>query len=172
LADWFGHRNLLLMAMAPALVGHFGLALSGNVLEIIFFRTLIGFGYAIATLAFQDYVLDLLPKEQRVRSLGFVTAALFGGIFAGTSLGGILADRLRASAVFYVSAGLVVTSAVLTLRFVPSGQRARDAEPAGAARGCGCGNLARPSVHGASPALPSRRTCCCKPSSATSLPFS
>jgi len=41
-----------LIAMAPALVGHFGLALSDNVLEIIFFRTLIGFGYAIATLAF------------------------------------------------------------------------------------------------------------------------
>src|SRR6185295_897562 len=129
LADRFGHRNLLLIAMAPALVGHFGLALSDNVLEIIFFRTLIGFGYAIATLAFQDYVLDLLPKEQRVRSLGFVTAALFGGIFAGTALGGILADRLGASAVFYVSAGLVLTSAILTLRFVPSGPRARMGDP-------------------------------------------
>ena len=61
-ADRWGHRNLLLMAMAPAVVGHFGLALSANVLEIIFFRTLIGFGYAIATLAFQDYVLDLLAQ--------------------------------------------------------------------------------------------------------------
>src|SRR2546423_14823731 len=91
----------------------------------IYFRTLTGFAYAIATLAFQDYVLDILPKEQRVRSLGFVTAALFGGIFAGTALGGILADRLGASAVFYVSAGLVLTSAVLTLLFVPSGPPAR-----------------------------------------------
>jgi MFS family permease len=130
LADKLGHRNLLLMAMAPALAGHVGLALSGNVLEIIFFRTLIGFGYAIATLAFQDYVLDVLPKEQRARSLGFVTAALFGGIFAGTALGGILADRLGASAVFYISAGLVLTSAMLTLQLVPSGQRMRSAEPA------------------------------------------
>src|SRR5262249_42279562 len=80
--------------------------------------------------AFQDYVLDILPKEQRVRSLGFVTAALFGGIFAGTALGGILADRLGPSAVFYVSAGLIVASALLTLRLVPSGQRTRSAEPA------------------------------------------
>ena len=128
LADKWGHRNLLLAAMAPALVGHIGLALSANVLEIILFRTLIGFGYAIATLAFQDYVLDVLPKEQRVSSLGFVTAALFGGIFAGTALGGILADRLGTSAVFYVSAGLVLASAALTLRFVPSGRRALGAE--------------------------------------------
>jgi predicted MFS family arabinose efflux permease len=129
LSDKLGHRNLLLLAMAPPLVGHIGLALSANVLEIILFRTLIGFGYAIATLVFQDYVLDVLPKEQRARSLGFVTAALFGGIFAGTALGGILADRLGAGAVFYVSAGLVLASAILTLRLVPSGLRMRIAEP-------------------------------------------
>ncbi len=130
LSDRFGHRNLLLMAMTPALAGHIGLALSTDVLEIILFRTLIGFGYAIVTLAFQDYVLDVLPREQRTRSLGFVTAALFGGIFAGTALGGILADRLGLSAVFTVSAGLVLISAMLTLRLVPSGIRPRTAEPA------------------------------------------
>src|SRR4029078_11746742 len=35
LADRWGHRNLLLLAMAPAVIGHFGLALAANVLEII-----------------------------------------------------------------------------------------------------------------------------------------
>src|SRR5262249_28656773 len=122
LPDKSGHRNLLLLAMAPSIVAHIGLALSSNVVEIILFRTLTGFGYAIATLAFQDYVIDILPKEQRVRSLGFVTAALFGGIFAGTALGGILADRLGPSAVFYVSACLILASALLTLRLRPAGQ--------------------------------------------------
>jgi predicted MFS family arabinose efflux permease len=119
LADRFGHRNLLLAAAVPTIFGHLGLYFSTNVAEIILFRSISGLGYAIATLACQDYVLDVTPKEDRNRSLGLFTAAMFSGIFAGAALGGVLADRLGQDSVFAISAVLVAISVLLAYRMMP-----------------------------------------------------
>lgn len=120
LAERFGHRNLLLFAVVPTLLAHLGLYFSTSVIEIVLFRSITGLGYAIATLACQDYVLDIVPRESRNRSLGLFTAAMYSGIFAGTALGGVLADRLGQSMVFAISAGLVLLSGILTVRLLPS----------------------------------------------------
>jgi|GEM_PF-1694601 len=119
LSERLGHRRLLLLAIAPTLLGHIGLYFSTDVIQIVCFRTLTGLGYAIATLCCQDYVLDVVPRKDRNRSLGLFTAALFSGIFAGAALGGVLADRLGQNEVFAVSAGLVLISAYLTYRLLP-----------------------------------------------------
>jgi predicted MFS family arabinose efflux permease len=120
LAAHFGHRKLILLAVVPNLAAHVGLYLSTNVIEIVLFRTIAGFGYAIVTLACQDYVLDLVPKEQRTRSLGIYSGVLFAGIFCGTAMGGVLADRLGYDVVFLVSAALVFISGLLVYRLLPS----------------------------------------------------
>ncbi|HEX6144763.1 MAG TPA: MFS transporter [Geminicoccaceae bacterium] len=114
----FGHRRLLLLAALPTLAAHIGLYLASGVPEIVLYRTLTGLGYAIATLACQDYVLDIVPRDQRDRSLGMFSTVLFGGIFCGTALGGVLADRIGQPAVFLVSGGLIVASAALIARFL------------------------------------------------------
>ena len=119
LADRFGHRKLILMAVVPTLATHLGLYLSTNVIEIVLFRTVAGFGYGIVTLACQDYVLDVVPKDQRTRALGSYTGVLFAGIFCGTALGGVLADRLGQDTVFLVSAALVLASGLLIHRLLP-----------------------------------------------------
>ncbi len=126
LAERLGHRNLLLIAVVPTLLAHLGLYFSTNVIEIVLFRMVTGLGFAIATLACQDYVLDIVPREYRNRSLGLFTAAMFSGIFAGTALGGVLADRLGQSTVFAVSAGLVLVSGILTYRLLPAIARERE----------------------------------------------
>ena len=120
LAERFGHRRLLLFAVAPTLLAHVGLYFSTDVIQIVLFRTITGLGYAIATLACQDYVLDAVPRKDRNRSLGLFTAAMFSGIFAGTALGGVLADRLGQNSVFAISAGLVLISGFLTYRLLPA----------------------------------------------------
>lgn len=120
LAERFGHRKLLLFAVVPTVIAHIGLYAATSTVEIILFRTLSGFGYAIATLVCQDYVLDVVPPESRNRSLGLFTAALFGGIFAGTAMGGILADRFGPSFVFMISAVLVMVSGMLALKLMPA----------------------------------------------------
>ena len=134
LADRFGHRKLILLAAVPAIAAHVGLYLSTNVIEIVLFRTVAGFAYAIVTLACQDYVLDVVPKEQRVRSLGIYSGVLFAGIFCGTAMGGVLADRLGQDTVFLVSAALVVVSALLVYRLLP-GRRLPQAAGVGSADG-------------------------------------
>jgi len=119
LADRFGHRKLLLLASLPIIASHLGLYFSSNVVEIVLFRTVSGFGYAIFVLACQDYVLDIMPKQQRSQSLGIYSGVLFAGVFCGTAMGGVLADRLGMDTVFVVSAVLVLFSGILIYRLMP-----------------------------------------------------
>ena len=119
LADRFGHRKLLLLAVVPIIASHLGLYFSTNVIEIVLFRTVSGFGYAIFVLACQDYVLDIMPKEQRSQSLGIYSGVLFAGVFCGTAMGGVLADRLGMDTVFLVSAILVLLSGILIYHLMP-----------------------------------------------------
>ncbi|MEM7223018.1 MAG: MFS transporter [Pseudomonadota bacterium] len=120
LAERFGHRKLLLMAILPTMLAHLGLYFATDVIQIVVFRTITGLGYAIVALCCQDYVLDVVPGKDRNRSLGLFTAAMFSGIFAGAALGGVLADRLGQHEVFAVSAGLVLVSGYLTYRLLPA----------------------------------------------------
>ena len=124
LATRFGYRAFMLLMSAPTIVAYVGLYFSTNVIEIIVFRTVSGFGYATIMLACQDYVLDVAPKEQRSRSLGIYSGVLYSGVFCGTAMGGVLADRLGQHMVFLVSAALMVVAGLLVHRLVP-GRRAR-----------------------------------------------
>ncbi|MBR9873524.1 MFS transporter [Vibrio sp. J1-1] len=115
-----GHRKLLLWAMVPAVFIQIGLYFSTSVTEIIFFRTLSGFGYAIATLTYQDYVIDMISPQRRTQSLGNFTAVLVGGIFCGTATGAILADRLGQHSVFLISSVLVALACLLITLLLPA----------------------------------------------------
>ena len=134
LAQRVGHRAQVLAAAGLAAISNIGLFVAGNVLEIILYSALNGLGFALASLACQDYVIDRLPKEERSRKLGLVSAALFGGVLAGTALGGVIADRIGQRPVFLVCAALVLVSAGLIVRLVPR-QRPAPAADAGENRG-------------------------------------
>ncbi|MDF1585806.1 MFS transporter [Marinimicrococcus flavescens] len=118
LAEWLGRRPLLVLATIPALVAHIGLFYATSVPEIVGWRVLTGLGYALVTLACQDYVLDTVTGRERAQAMGLFTTVLFAGIFSGTALGGVLADRLGQENVFLLSAALVAAAAVLVARLV------------------------------------------------------
>ncbi|MFC3326628.1 MFS transporter [Mesorhizobium cantuariense] len=118
LAGWLGPRRLLILAAAPTIAAHLWLYWASSVLEIVASRTILGVGYAFVTLACQDYVIDNTPRDERDRSLGMFSTVLYGGIFCGTALGGVLADRLGQTNVFLLSAILVVVSALLIFSLV------------------------------------------------------
>jgi len=115
----FGHRSVLVIGVIPALLGQIGLATADSAMEIVAYRTVTGFGYAIVTLVCQDYVIDVSPAKAQHHALAQFSLVLFGGVFAGTALGGVLADRLGFSAVFMISAGLILIAGVLFLRLLP-----------------------------------------------------
>ncbi|MHA1547583.1 MAG: MFS transporter, partial [Alphaproteobacteria bacterium] len=113
LAQRFGRRRLMLIAAAPTVVAHIGLYFAASVTEIVLWRSLTGVGYALVTLACQDYVIDTSPRAERDRSLGMFSLVLFAGIFCGAALGGVLADRLGQANVFLLSAALIALSSLL-----------------------------------------------------------
>jgi predicted MFS family arabinose efflux permease len=116
-----GVRPVLVLAALPTLVAHIGLYLAETAQEIIFWRTVSGFGYAFVTLACQDYVLDSVSRHERDRSLGMFTLVLIGGVFAGAAIGGVLADRLGQQNVFIVSTVLIAISALLAVWLIAPG---------------------------------------------------
>ena len=124
LSERWGYRKLLLMALIPVLFSNTGMYFATNVVEIFILRAVAGAGYAFVVLACQDYVIDVVPKDQRTQSMGIFSATLFGGIFAGTALGGVLADRFGASTVFLVSAVMVALSGIIFSRMIAPGRRA------------------------------------------------
>lgn len=115
-SERLGHRRLLLVAAIPSALSHLGLYFATSVPEIVLWRTVTGFGYALVSLACQDYVIDNVPRDQRDRSLGMFQTVLFGGIFCGTALGGVLADRLGQANVFLLSVLLIGLSSLLVHR--------------------------------------------------------
>lgn len=114
LVERIGVRGLFLAAAVPTLVAHVGLYAAGTAQEIILWRTVTGFGYALVTLAAQDYVIGIAPRAERDEMLGHFTLVHFAGVFSGVALGGVLADRLGPANVFLVSAILIAASVVLS----------------------------------------------------------
>ena len=119
LANRFGHRQLCLFAVIPTMLAHLAMSIADSVTQLIFLRIITGFSYAVVTLACQDYILDVVAKARRSRSLSLFTSVMFGGLFIGTAIGGILADRLGQPPVFVASAILVAVFGVLTHQLLP-----------------------------------------------------
>lgn len=115
----FGYRNLFLAGAGMSMLANVGLFAADNIVHLIACLALNGLGFILASLSCQDYVLDMLPPAVRSRSIGLIRTAMFSGVFAGTALGGIIADRMGQRAVFIVCAVVMAVSAGLIWRYVP-----------------------------------------------------
>jgi MFS family permease len=118
LISMFGQRGLFLIGIVPAALSHLGMVFADNVVQIIGLRTMTGVGYALATIACLEYVLDRVGTKGRTKGIGAFVAVVVGGTFVGTALGGIIADRLGYSTVFFISFALVVIAGLLGLRLI------------------------------------------------------
>jgi ABC-type uncharacterized transport system substrate-binding protein/predicted MFS family arabinose efflux permease len=115
----FGYRNLFLAGAGMCMLANVGLFAADNIVHLIACLALNGLGFVLASLSCQDYVLDILPPAVRSRSIGLIRTAMFSGVFAGTALGGIIADRMGQRAVFIVCAVVMAVSAVLIRHNMP-----------------------------------------------------
>jgi len=118
LVSAFGQRGLFLIGIVPAALSHLGMVFADNVVQIIVLRTMTGVGYALATIACLEYVLDRISASGRAKGIGAFVAVVIGGTFVGTALGGIIADRLGYSTVFFISFSLVILAGLLALRLM------------------------------------------------------
>jgi len=122
LGQKIGYRQLFIAAALLTAVAKLGLLSAPSILVATLWQSLNGALFVLAMLACQDYLLDLLPAKERVRSMAIFRAVLFSGVFAGTAIGGILADRIGEPAVFAFCAGLAVIAAgLIWLQMAPLG---------------------------------------------------
>jgi predicted MFS family arabinose efflux permease len=118
----FGQRGLFLIGLVAAAGSHLGMVFADNVFEIMGLRALTGVGYALATIASLEYLLERMERGSRARGIGVFVGVVIGGTFAGTALGGIFAERLGYDAVFIISFFIVVAAGVLAMRMMQPGR--------------------------------------------------
>ena len=128
LARRFGARRLFLASVPPTVLALAVIGFSGDVVGITFWRGVMAVFYATATIACQEYAIRAAPDRGSARSVGAFVAVIYGGVFCGSALGGLLAGRFGFEAAFVSGAAIAVLSGVLGL-FAMRG-RAGDPEPA------------------------------------------
>lgn len=118
LASRFVPTTIFLVALAPVAVSHIGLSFAATPLEFILWRAIAGAGYALATIACQDYALRAAGSRGNAAAMSGFVAAVIGGTFCGTAVGGILADRIGTGPTFIFGALLVAAAAIIATRMM------------------------------------------------------
>lgn len=125
-----GHRRTMLAGAATATVGLLASAMAHSVLDLLLWRSLCAFGYAMVFVAAQSYVLDHAPRQQRAKSFALFVGAIMAATVCGPSIGGILADNVGVRPTFVVAALLAALS-ILVIRQLPDNRpRHADDHPA------------------------------------------
>jgi DHA1 family multidrug resistance protein-like MFS transporter len=111
MCDRVGVKKILLFVIIGNVIAYSGMALSSNVLQIIFFRSLQGCFGGISTVMFTLVALDAKPSELK-NALSYQMAAQTVGGLVSPGIGGALASIIGYRLTF-------ATSAVLFLLILP-----------------------------------------------------
>jgi predicted MFS family arabinose efflux permease len=128
LARRFGARRVFLASVPPAVLALAAMGFSGSVVGIAFWRGVMAVFYATATIACQEYAIRAAADRGSGRPVGAFIAVVYGGVFCGSALGGVLAGRFGFEAAFVSGAAIAILSGLLAM--VAMRGRAGDPEPA------------------------------------------
>lgn len=131
LARRIGPRRVFLACAPATALALAGLAWAETVAEIAFWRGAVAVLYALATIACHQYAIAATTRSGDTRSTGTYVGAIFGGVFCGSAVGGIVAGSFGFEAAFLLGAAIALGAAPLA-RSAMSGE-AGDAAPRRAA---------------------------------------
>jgi len=115
LARRFGPRQLFLASVLPSVLALVGLGFSDSVMAITFWRSVMGIFFATASIACQEYAMRAAVTHGSARPLSAFVAVVFGGVFCGSALGGVIAGRFGFEVTFLFGALLAALSGCLGL---------------------------------------------------------
>ncbi len=109
----------------PFITGAFitaaGLILTGlavNLFDLLIYRSITAVGYGIVYITCQGYITDNTTQDNRTRGMGIFLISFFSGTLCGSAIGGIISDRVGYRPTFFLSALLVIFSALLVYRVI------------------------------------------------------
>ncbi len=109
----FGARRLFLFSVPGAGLALVGLGLSTTLIEITVWQGVMAVFYAVAAISCQEYAIRAAGEKGGARAVGAFVAVIYGGLFCGSALGGLLAGRFGFAAAFLTGAALAVVSLAL-----------------------------------------------------------
>jgi len=144
LARRFGARRLFLASVPPTALALMAMGFSSSLVEITLWRGVMAVFYATATIACQEYTIRAAGGQAGARPFGAFIAVVYGGVFCGSALGGLVAGRFGIGAAFVTGAVIALLSGLLGAAAMRgrAGDRAGASQPesplpAAATRGLG-----------------------------------
>jgi MFS family permease len=115
LARRFGPRRLFLASVLPAVLALAAMGFSDSVAAITFWRGLLAIFYATATIACQEYAMRASLGRASTRPFSVFITVVYGGVFCGSALGGVLAGRFGFAAALMVGAAITFLAGILAM---------------------------------------------------------
>jgi MFS family permease len=117
-SERYGSRRIFLIGLVPTVAGFIGCAVAGTIHELILWRGTTALGYAMVTIACQEYVIGVDASGSRVRSVSIFVGVIVSATMCGTAIGGILADRIGYRPVFVLAAALAIVAGFIAQRML------------------------------------------------------
>lgn len=111
-----GARRLFVASMPPIALGLVGMGVASSVVEIAVWRGVIGAAYATASAACQLYAIGAAGEGGTGRAASAAVAVIFGGVFCGSAIGGVIAARFGFTVTFVIAAVIVAGAGALAFK--------------------------------------------------------
>ncbi|MFE5481198.1 MFS transporter [Streptomyces sp. NPDC056527] len=125
LGDMYGKRRMLLVSVAPLVLGSVVCALSSSVVPMIVGRGLQGMGMGVVPLGI-SLLRDVLPAERLGGSIALISASMGVGGALGLPFAAAVAENASWRVLFWVAAALSLAVGVLIRLLVPAGRTDSD----------------------------------------------
>ncbi|TDT94877.1 MULTISPECIES: MDR family MFS transporter [Azorhizobium] len=135
LSDVHGRRMMMLIAISIFSVGSLACALAPNMVVLIFARGLQGLGGGGLISLAQTIIADIVSPRERGRYQGYFASVFMASSLCGPVLGGVLAQHLHWSLIFWINLPLGLAAYFMTdrqLRRLPRHERKAKVDVIGA----------------------------------------
>lgn len=119
-AERFGVKRVLLFALLIFMLGSFCSAISGTLSQLIFSRILQGMGAALMVPVVRITVMKIVPKEQFMAAMLYVTLPGQVGPLLGPSVGGLIVQFSSWHWIFLINIPVGLIAAFLILKLLPN----------------------------------------------------
>ena len=107
-----GWKTPFMTGLGCIFVGTAGCLISKSLIPFVASRAVIGFGYGFCWMTLRSIALLGSTEEERLMGFSMLNAGLYAGMFCGSTVGSILADKFSYDTVFILSVALIAACGI------------------------------------------------------------